>query len=159
MSTDTFQEDAQGEQWIERLGLYLRALDDADFPEDSICHHLGVNVRGAETESSIGIMPDPEDRGILITFYQGGFGLTAATFERVRAGVAKFGATVREWNGKEGNDGISIVVSRPMPLGFVRALANYRCMKDVLRPTDEDHTRFDAFSRVLDEKVAELESR
>lgn len=132
-------------------------LDRADYPRDGICHHHGLsytcendNVGVAEHEGKL-----------LVMVYRGSakyerdangdyvwHGYTATEHEGKADAVAKaVRATISEtWNGKEGNDGVSIVLDRPCPEGLLVGIRNYRRMRDVFHPTPSEVDAFQRFS-------------
>jgi len=143
--------------WIERLEKYVKALQTAKFPKDSICTHHGIGVARPGIQARIGIAPGTcsfrsHKAGMLFTIY-GDRGFSKKTFKRWREGLSKFGKIADEWNGLPGSDGISIVIDMPAPKLFMQAINNYHNLDSPFKLSDEENARFKAFDDALDEAL------
>ena len=131
--------------WIEHLGCYIRALQQANFPPNAICSHHGVYVIRPRLKN-VGIAIVPGSGGLQFMLYgSGDIGFQARTFNRWRAGVATHGKIITEWNGHPGNNGISIVTDISNPEKFVESIANYRRMPSPFKLRPEDTKGFNDF--------------
>jgi hypothetical protein len=141
--------------WAHQLGLAIKALETADFPPNSICHHLGIAAPIAGPIASVELVPAPSRTGgLLIMLYtRKAKNFPRHVFDEYRKGCAEYGEILDEWNGQEGHSGISIVIDREVPEKFSNALRNYINMRDVFNPTDAQQRGFAAFDRVWKEAL------
>jgi hypothetical protein len=138
---------AMKDRWIDILGRHIRALQQADFPDNAICSHHGVSVVKHGMLAHVGLAP--HGKYLLITMYGGDIrikGVHRSTFVRWRRGVRTFGKIIEEWNGKHMMDGISMVIDLEVPPKFQRAIDNYHAMPSPFELRPEDEEGFDVFA-------------
>ena len=107
--------------WINEIRVYLRALS-MPIPENAVCSHFGVSFRWYG--KSIGLS---DRKGVLlVTVYASEVrGYSARTFRRWRSEIRSIAPISTCWNGKPGNNGISIVLARPTPDSLFQAQQRY----------------------------------
>jgi len=109
-------------KWIANLRLHLKALETMNYPDGGMCSHFGVSVYQPGISAHINIVPKGNDT--LITLYNRNRDQNTSlrTFQRWRKGVSSVAPILTVWNGKDGHNGISIVLRLTLPLGFVKAI-------------------------------------
>lgn len=137
----------------------LALLDRPDFPRNGICHHLGVSY--SFNGNTIGFA-DWNDDALLIMVYMDAsrfvrsasgeieeMGRSKTDHDQIIADVAKGAESnvLQTWNGEEDNQGVSIVLSRKCPEGLLACMKNYREMKNVFNPTEDERNGFNLFNQ------------
>ena len=131
------------------IAIHLEALRSARFPRNAICQHHGIHFDADCL--TVGISVSERRPGVLVTIYGGYYdSFPAQRFDEWREVVSGFGRIVEEWNGKPGNHGISLVVDREIPSGFLRSIDNYSNLPDVFNLRPQDEAGFAAFHNAFD---------
>jgi hypothetical protein len=132
----------------------VRRLERPEFPENGILSHHGVhtNVRG------LGISLTNHGSKLQINMYQSLFRRPAVLHQaRARAVAEALVCGIQEtWNGKDGSDGISVVLTRNAPDAILLGIENYRKQKDVFRPTSVEKAGWEAFRAWYDAPLAQI---
>lgn len=104
------------------IDIVLR-LERPGFPENGICNHFGpyASVRG------LGVHVANHGSRLQVTMYQSHFRRPASLhLARARAVADALVTGIHEyWNGKDGSEGISIVLTRNAPDAILRGIENY----------------------------------
>jgi len=124
--------------WVDEIKLRVEALG-MPIPDGAVCSHFGVcfNMGGKQICLS--------DRGgdLLVTVYASGRQFASRTFRRWRRDIRAIAPVLMYWNGKHGNNGISMVLDLSPPRPFLRALESYNKRLHVTREAFQRfHTAF-----------------
>jgi hypothetical protein len=122
----------------------MRRLTRPNHPPNGIVSHFGVH-RGIVSVSS--------SQGLLQVVMTQSLYRRPASLHRARAEAVAAALTcgIRDtWNGKDGSEGISVVLDRSPPEALVAAQANYCAQRDVFRPTKAEKAGWDAFREWYD---------
>jgi len=121
----------------------VRRLERPGFPPEGVCSNFGVyvNVRG------LGINLMTEGSYLKVVMNQSCFRRPAALHQaRARAVADALVTGIRQtWNGKDGHDGIAVVLNRNAPEALVVGLTNYQRQRDVFNPTPAEKAAWEAF--------------
>lgn len=121
----------------------VRRLERPGFPENGICSHLGVHV----SVRALGVALMPHGARLKVVMSQSLF-RRPATVHRARAEAvaAALVTNVQEiYNGKDGHDGVAVVLTRGAPEPLIVGISNYRRMRSPFDLTAEDKAGFAAF--------------
>lgn len=131
--------------WIDILEKHIKALEQADFPPNSICQHTGVTIEGMRLEAWVGIVIC--GASLTITMY-GKKPRAKMVFDDWREKIeSRIGKVMHSWNGEEGCAGVTFVLDRIAPIDFFLAIERYRSIKDVFNLTPKEKEGFEEFNR------------
>lgn len=151
-----------------RVAERVAILDAAPVPDNAICHHLGESFHVASLRVGL-CLGNRADGKLLVTIYSRKVtvpghcrhgnkqcGLTyvgySEAIHRARANSVAhaLGAKiVDQWNGGDGNCGISIVLDRQCPQLLLTGIRNYGRMRNPFELSDADRAGYDAYSAAL----------
>lgn len=125
----------------------VRRLERPGCPSDAVCSHHGVYGRIPAKDMYVQLMNKGQHLQVIISksLYPRPAALHAARAEAVATALV---TSVREtWNGREGSEGISVVLGRSAPDALLASIANYRNLGfKIFDRSPEITVRFAAFS-------------
>lgn len=121
----------------------VRRLERPGFPANGICSHFGVHVgvRG------LGIGISYHGTRLQVQLGQSLYRRPASLHQaRARAVANALVTGIQEtWNGKDGSDSITVVLTRNAPDAILRGVENYRAQGNVFDPTKAEKAGWKAF--------------
>lgn len=130
----------------------VRRLERPGFPENGTCSHFGVHASMRGLGINVSFASDVGER-LKVVMTQSLFRRPAALHRARAEAVATALTTVvrHTWNGRDGSEGIVVVLNRKAPDSIVLAIRNYRALGSrIFNKSPADEAGFAAFREWYD---------